>query len=409
MTVDPAVVEYILKTNFENFVKGPQFHEMLEPMLGDGIFNTDGDTWRWQRKISSHIFTGKNFRNVLSKVITEDLEILFNEIARHTGDSIDIYAYLHNFTMDTFGKIAFGVDLQTLQNGTSDFAVAFDTTNVILAKRFINPLYSLSEYVNGSGKVLKDAVDTMTRFANDRIQEKRARKRDAKGYKDLLDLYMDATVDGEGLTDKQLRDMVLNMMIAGRDTTAQTLSWVFWVLASRKDVVDGILDELKEVTGGNIPTYDEVPLLKYSNAVLFETLRLYPSIAAGSKICVTGDVLPGGLHIRKGTQINWLNYAMGRMEHIWGHDATSFNPSRWIDSDGNLKREPAYKFPAFNAGPRTCLGQQMAIVECVMTMSGLLTRFEFVVDDAVKVEIGVGLTLNMKNGMRVKVLQRRVK
>ncbi|KAI8849878.1 cytochrome P450, partial [Chytridium lagenaria] len=251
---------------------------------------------------------------------------------------------------------------------------------------FSNPIYQLSEWWTGQSRILNKCVVTIRKFADDRIKEKRELLATGvddvakKGYRDLLDLYLDVNVEGKGLTDKQLRDMVLNMMIAGRDTTAQSLSWAIWLLSSRPKVVEAIRKELDEMTNGEVPTYDEVSTLKYANAVFLETLRLYPSVPANIKICVKEDILPGGLHIPKGTEINWLPYAMGRMESIWGPDATEFIPERWIDANGNIKREPIHKFPAFNGGPRTCLA---------------------------KVASGVGLTLNMSSGLKMQVKLRQ--
>ncbi|KAJ3214435.1 hypothetical protein HDU67_001675 [Dinochytrium kinnereticum] len=413
MTVDPAIVEHVLKTNFDNYIKGPYFYEALKPMLGDGIFNVDGEHWRWQRKVSSHIFTTKNFRASLSKVITEEIHIMIDQLqaVSRTKGEVDLYALLHNFTMDTFGKIAFGSNLNTLTSSPTPFVQAFDKANSILAFRFADPVYSLTEWFTGARSELDRCVTVINRFAEDRIKEKREALAGGggdsdKGYKDLLDLYLEVKVEGESLTDKQLRDMVLNMMIAGRDTTAQALSWAFYVLWERKDILEKIRQELEMVTNGQIPTYDEVASLKYGNAVFLEVLRLYPSVPADLKTAVNDDILPGGIFIPKGTEVNWLPYSMGRMEFIWGPDACEFKPERWIDESGNVKRESPFKFTAFNAGPRTCLGQQMAMVEGVMALVALASNFDFMLSPDANVVQGVGLTFSMLHGLKMQVLPR---
>ncbi|KAJ3206218.1 hypothetical protein HDU67_008305, partial [Dinochytrium kinnereticum] len=375
MTVDPAVVEYILKTNFDNYVKGERLHSIFMPLLGDGIFSSDGHQWKWQRKVSSHIFTGRNFRDVVEKVIHEDIEKLVQALtnAADSGKKIDLHLYLHCFTMDTFGKIGFGQDLRSLNDPDNPppFAKAFDAIIPVLNVRFPNPIWGWTEYLSGTKATLKKNFKIIDDFVYERVREKRERKGVEEGaHKDLLDLYM--AYDAE-LTDVQLRDMIMNMMLAGRDTTAQALSWAFWLLSSRPEIVAKIREEVQTILGeSRLPTYDEVNSLKYVNAVFYETLRLYPSVPLDFKTSVKPDVLPGGIEIPANTEVNWFPYSMGRMEALWGPDANDFNPNRWLDPvTDTLRRESQFKWTAFNAGPRTCLGQQMATVEGVMTLVAL--------------------------------------
>ncbi|KAJ3098271.1 hypothetical protein HDU97_004157 [Phlyctochytrium planicorne] len=405
MTVDPLVVEHVLKTNFNNYIKGPDY-EKLMPLLGHGIFNTDGESWKVQRKVSSNIFTGRNFRDVVSKAMAEELHILVNILIEKakSGETVDMYSYLHNFTMDTFGKIGFGVELNTLKGEEVAFPRSFDAANGIITLRFSNPIWKITEWLNGRDKVLRKHIDIIDKFAYENIKKKREIRENGgsptspSGYKDLLDLFLDARMDGERLTDVQLRDMVLNMMIAGRDTTAQALSWGLYVLSGRKEIVVEIRKELAEITNGEFPTYDEVATLKYTNAVFLEVLRLYPSVPSDFKCAVDDDVLPGGVLIPKGTEINWMPYAMGRMTSLWGEDALEFKPERWIDEEGKVKRESPFKFTAFQPGPR-----QMAMVEGVMTLAVLCHLFDFDLAPDADVKTGVSLTLSMLNGLKMKL------
>ncbi|KAJ3108980.1 hypothetical protein HDU97_009713 [Phlyctochytrium planicorne] len=425
MTVDPAVVEYILKSNFDNYEKGERLHRLLEPLLGDGIFSTDGHQWKWQRKVSSHIFTGKTFRTVIEKVIHDDVTKLV-EVLSKSADSnadIDLHLFLHCFTMDTFGQIGFGLQLNALEDPRNPppFARSFDIVLGILNRRFSNPIFNITESLYGVTKVLKENMDVINQFVATRINEKRAsiernsptapdggrlrRGESLTGlsegsHRDLLDLYLE--YDPE-MTDKQLRDMVLNMMLAGRDTTAQALSWTFWLLTSHPKVVEKIREEVSSLIGDRIPMFDEVNTLKYTNAVFFETLRLYPSVPGDFKTAIKDDVLPGGISIPAGTQVNWITFAMGRMENIWGPDAKEFKPERWLDENGNIKRENPFKWVVFNAGPRVCLGQQMATVEAVMAIAALVPKFNFKLAPDAKILHGSSLTLVMKNGLKMHV------
>ncbi|KAJ3194551.1 hypothetical protein HK101_002503 [Irineochytrium annulatum] len=396
-TVDPAVVEHILSTNFQNYIKGNNFYTALKPLLGDGIFNVNGESWRWQRKLSSHIFTGRMFRDVVGKVVRDDVARLIKKLgeAADKGDSVDLHQYFHNFTLDTFGKIGFGDDFESLETPDKPpaFAVAFDSTLAVMVMRMINMFWPYTERLFPGKPTLSEHLRVIDDFAMERIRNRRAMlaasgaNGDGNGNvgeregrsKDLLDLFMAVRKDdGEPLSDRQLRDVILNMILAGRDTTAQALSWTFLELTRHPEIVTKVREEAARVLGaGHVPAYDEVSKLKYANAIFMETLRLNPSVPANVKIAIKEDILPGGIYIPAGAEVNWFPYAMGRQTSLWGPDALEFKPERWLDEEGNLKRVSPFQAIAFNAGPRICLGQQMATVEGVMAIVALCDEFDF--------------------------------
>ncbi|KAJ3117412.1 hypothetical protein HDU96_006793 [Phlyctochytrium bullatum] len=428
MTVDPVVLEYIMKTNFNNYIKGPRFISLLHPLLGDGIFNSDGEQWRWQRKVSTLIFTGRNFRNVFVKVFAEDIShlVAFLDRCAISGNKLDIHGVLHAFTMDTFSKLAFGVDLHAMEDPTTPtpFAAAFDSCVRILVPRFYNPLWFITEHLDGSRAELRRSLKVVERMASEYIAAKRkARAEGRRGgeddsralKKDLLDLFMDADESGGTMTDKALRDMLLNMVLAGRDTTAQTLSWAILELMRNPDVVKNIRYEVETLLNNDIPTFDQVVQLKYLNAFLHEVLRLYPTVPISGKRSVKADVLPTGIRIPANTDITWSSWAMGRQTAVWGATAAEFDPLRWLDDaitlpDGTvdacgatLRRESQFKWMAFNSGPRVCIGQQMAMVEMAMTLCAVVPRFEFVPAEDMRVTHARAFSLQMGEGLSMYV------
>ncbi|KAJ3194543.1 cytochrome P450-dit2 [Irineochytrium annulatum] len=398
-TVDPAVLEHVLKTNFENYIKGPMFSYRLEPLLGQGIL------------------TGRMFREVVGEVVRGDVGSLVKKLreAAETGSSVDLHQYFHNFTLDTFGKIGFGDDFGSLKNPDKPppFAVAFDSTLAFMVMRFINLFWRIAELFVTGKDALRHHLRVVDEFAMERIRgrrELRARGEVGKN-KDLLDLFMAVTTEGGGqLSDRQLRDVILNMILAGRDTTAQALAWTFLELTRNASIVEKIREEVGRVLGHrNVPTFDEIPKLKYTNAVFMETMRLHPSVPMNVKIAVNEDVLPGGIHIPAGTEIGWLPYAMGRQTSLWGPDALEFKPERWIEPDGSIRRVSPFVAIAFNAGPRVCLGQQMATVEAVMAIVGLCNEFDFetVEKDMPDPAPSLSLTNGMAGGLPVYVKNAR--
>ncbi|KAJ3115814.1 hypothetical protein HDU96_011092, partial [Phlyctochytrium bullatum] len=393
-------------------------HSRMQPLLGDGIFVADGHHWKWQPKVSSHIFTGRNFREVVQRVVLEVMEKLLAVLSAtaDSGKQIDLYELIHCAIMDSTYtnlirlpcnhavsvKSVFGIRLNTLDDPTNspDFVQGFDALAPIINMRFINALHSITEPLNGdAAKILRSmkAVDEVVYAQIRRKREELEASGDGMSKTadtDLIDLFM---AYDDGITDPQLRDMVLNMVLAGRDTTAQSLSWCIYTLTLRPDIVAKMREEISRTVGDALPTYDKVSGMKYITAVFYETLRLYPSVRWNTKVSVKDDVLPGGIHIPAGTEINWHPYCMGRLQEVWGPDAKEFRPERWFD------RESQFKWSAFNAGPRVCLGQQLATVEAVIALVGMVKSLDFKVVEGAVVTPGLGIALVMANGLPVTI------
>ncbi|KAK1264522.1 Cytochrome P450 86B1 [Acorus gramineus] len=147
--------------------------------------------------------------------------------------------------------------------------------------------------------------------------------------------------------------------------------------------------------------------LVYLHAALCETLRLYPPVPFNHKWAAKADVLPSGVSVEAGTRILISMYAMGRMERVWGKDCEEFRPERWITERGRIKYEPSHKFLAFNAGPRTCLGKDMAFTQMKIVAAAMIYNFEVEAVEGHVVEPKLSIILHMKNGFLAKVRKRR--
>ncbi|KAJ3260911.1 hypothetical protein HK104_006843 [Borealophlyctis nickersoniae] len=226
-------VEHVLKSSFLDFEKGETFHEWFEPLLGDGIFNSDGKAWQLQRKAAAHIFTTGNFRTFFMSVFEENFSH-FNRILSQTADSgtvIDLHHLLHRSTLDSFVKIAFAGDLKCLETYAAGnespvpFMTAFDQMQEILAQRSLSPAWSLVEHFTGAKRTLKENVKYIDDFAYGLIRKYKEEQEGTGlvGKGSMLARFMAMTGDdGKPLyNDRELRDVLLNMVLAGRDTTAQ--------------------------------------------------------------------------------------------------------------------------------------------------------------------------------------------
>ncbi|KAI8141325.1 cytochrome P450 [Fennellomyces sp. T-0311] len=392
----------------------------MKDLFGHGIFTADGEQWKYQRKTASLIFNVVNFRDQFTEVFIKELNVMSQNIFDKkavNGTAIDFHDVMHKFTLDSFVLLGFGKQLDSLLSKEKvPFAASFDICQKVCSDRFADPFTdfydSLKIFKPGSMRV-KDHIKIIDDFAYSLINERREQLARGEEYKDLLSRFMAArNPQGEPLSDKELRDTVLNFIIAGRDTTAQALSWGFYLLMLHPHIEKKLLEEISQ----HIPQdrdldapeyYETIKKMTYANAVLYEVLRLYPSVPSNGKVALKDDVLPDGTPVKKGDFVLWSPYAMGRSDRVW-ENAKEFKPERWITPEGDLRRESAGKWPAFHAGPRVCLGQNLATLEALVAMMLLLKRYKFSLVPGQEITYLASLTCPMKNGMKVYVERRQV-
>jgi fatty acid omega-hydroxylase len=425
-TSDPKNVEYILKTNFSNYIKGERVWLSLNELLGNGIFianhahtKDSGASWTLQRKIASKIFTGNRFRKHMQGVFLRHGHSVLDILGSHadTGKPVDLVTLFFKYTMDSIGEIGFGVDLDTLHKDTVPFVHAFDEAQQMGFERQFSPVVgmwsavfgeswtSFAKHVVPSERKLHGHLAVLDKFALDVISERRLGGGPTQSNQDLLSLFMLAGADTEkgskGFSDIFLRDIIMSFIIAGRDTTAVTLSWAVFMLLQEPDVLEKLLAEIDITLNGDEPTYDNLKSMAYLDGVVNEALRLHPPVPIDPKEAFEDDVLPDGSFVPSGCTVAYDPYAMGRDASIWP-EPLKVDPTRWV---GHRKPSP-YEFPVFQAGPRICLGMNMAYFEVKVLLVMLLQKFTFALhDDPTDISYVLTVTLNMTH-MNVKVLPR---
>jgi len=419
--VMPESVKHVLNTNFANYVKGKPLQDALEEFLGDGIFASDGAIWKAHRKVASNMFSRRLMREGCKIALKHTNTMLgwLKENPSKSGQSVDMQGMYFRLTMDVFTEIAFGVDLQSItRDEPHPFATAFDDIQDCSEKRFSNPLWRICRLFGLNGeimfdgmgfrfgeKTIKEGTKVVNQFSKEVIASKRRLASEgATMGPDLLSRFLDTKEDdGEEMSDKELRDVVMNFMIAGRDTTACALSWTLFELADKPEVQEKIRAELVQVCGDEIdaPTFEQVAELRYMHAVAMEVLRLHPSVPKDVKFAVKDDVLPDGTKVPAGATVIYCPYAMGRNPDIWD-DPLEFKPERFL---GQPEPSP-YKYPAFNAGPRLCLGKPLAMLEIKLITSLFLHNFEYSVAKPHAGGYRSTLVLPMEPGFEVNVTRR---
>ncbi|CAI0414538.1 unnamed protein product [Linum tenue] len=408
VTCDPRNVEHILKARFDNYPKGPTWQSVFHDLLGEGIFNSDGDTWLFQRKTAALEFTTRTLRQAMGRWVNRAIKHRFCPIlesARLRAEPVDLQDLLLRLTFDNICGLAFGKDPLTLspdlpENG---FAVSFDQATEATLQRFIvpEPFWQLRKWLRlGLESDMSRSLQHMDSYLSDIISTRRLERiGDGNPHDDLLSRFMKKK---ESYSEKFLQHVALNFILAGRDTSSNALSWFFWLVTQNPRVEEKILLEICTVL--EPLGFEEVDRLMYLKAALSETLRLYPSVPEDSKHVVSDDVLPTGVHVPAGSAVTYSIYSMGRMKFIWGDDCSEFKPERWLSPDGTkVEGHDAYKFVAFNAGPRICLGKDLAYLQMKSIAAAVLLRHRLTVVPGHRVEQKMSLTLFMKYGLMVEV------
>ncbi|CAL0334221.1 unnamed protein product [Lupinus luteus] len=383
ITSDPRNIEHLLKTNFTNFPKGTYFKDTVRDLLGDGIFNADNETWQKQRKTASIEFHSTKFRQLttdsLYQLVHSRLLPVLESCAKKSV-AVDLQEILLRLTFDNVCMIAFGVDpgCLSLELPEIPFAKAFEDATEATVHRFVTPtcIWKFMRFLNlGMERKLRESIKGVDEFAENVIRTRKKElslhcDEDKKLRSDLLTIFMKLKdEDGKAYSDKFLRDICVNFVLAGRDTSSVALSWFFWLLHQNPEVEDKILEEI-------------------------------------CRVVVEDDTFPDGTMLKKGMKVIYAIYAMGRMEAIWGKDCKEFKPNRWLRNNGQFMSESAYKFSVFNGGPRLCLGKDFAYYQMKYVAASIIFHYHVKVVQNYPVVPKLALTMYMKHGIKVNLYNR---
>ncbi|KAK7337209.1 hypothetical protein VNO77_17772 [Canavalia gladiata] len=411
ITANPENVEYMLKTRFENFPKGKTFSAILGDFLGRGIFNVDGESWSFQKKMASYELSKNSIRSFAFEVVKFEIQNrLVPLLLSKQNHVLDLQDVFRRFSFDSICKFSFGLDPMCLELSLpiSDFAISFDLASKLSAERAmsVSPLiWKIKRLLNvGSEKRLQEAVRMINILAKEVIRQRR--KMGFSNHKDLLSRFMTSVND-----DTYLKDIIISFLLAGRDTVASALTSFFWLLAKHPEVESAIVLEAEQIIGpeSEITSFEQLQQLHYLQAATYESMRLYPPIQFDSKFCLEDDVLPDGTLVKRGTRVTYHPYAMGRLEEIWGSDCFEFKPQRWL-KDGVFWPQNPFKYPVFQAGLRVCLGKEMALLELKTVALSLLRRFHIQLEPPHHrtPRFSPGLTATFSCGLSVKVRERQI-
>ncbi|EXJ95573.1 hypothetical protein A1O1_00695 [Capronia coronata CBS 617.96] len=390
-THDPKNIQAVLATQFHDFELGPRRRNNFFPMLGVGIFTADGKTWEHSRAILRPQFAREQVADLVSEErhVQTLLKHLPVDASGWTAPT-DLAPIFFRLTIDTATEFLFGDSINSQEAALAqDMSlmgpVAFNHTNV--AESFDYGISCLGTrarlatlYWLYNPPSFRKAIREVHDFADYCIE--RAAIPDASNKeKDGRYIFLKELLK---VTDNRvdLRSQLLNILLAGRDTTAGLLGWTFWELARHPQVFHRLRASILE-TFGPYDSHDKITFaaLKsctYLQHVMNETLRLYPSVPLNARQATRDTTLPRGggpdgmspVYVRRGQEVVYSVYVMHRRRDIWGPDADKFIPERWAG------RKHGWEYIPFNGGPRMCLGQQFALTEAGYVICRLLQRFD---------------------------------
>ena len=391
----PDYIEEVLVAQHRNFVKSVA-QRKIRSVVGNGLVLSEGEFWRRQRRLAQPAFHRERVA-AYGGVMVAYAERMLN--AWQDGETRDVHQEMMRLTLEIVVKTLFDAEVA---GEAGAVGAALDVITAHFASRFTSILFLLPDSVPTPGNLrLKRAVRRLDGIIYAIIDQRRAGGED-RG--DLLSLLLRARdeEDRTGMTDRQLRDEVMTLMLAGHETTALALSWA-WYLLTQHPVADAKLTaELAAVLGGRAPGVADLPRLRYTEMVVSESLRLYPPAWALSRDAVQ-DCEVGGYPVRAGTSLVMSPWAMHRDPRYFD-EPEAFKPDRW--ADGLAKRLPKYAYFPFGGGPRICIGNTFAMMEAALVLATVAQRFRLTLVPEHPVTPQPSVTLRPKHGVKM-VLHRR--
>lgn len=386
----PDDIEYVLSTNARNFLKSMSLRSnFFQRLVGNGLVTSEGDFWRRQRRLAQPAFHRQRisaYGEVMVEYTNRALE------SWQAGETRDIHQDMMRLALQIVVKTLFNADVsqdadavgQILSKIVKPFS-SQATLKWILDNRLPTP---------GHRTFHRQAAE-IDKVVYKIIAERRANNRDQG---DLLSMLLQAQdEDGTQMSDKQLRDEVMTLFLAGHETTALAVSWAWYLLANHPECERQFHREVDEVLSSRLPSVSDLPKLKYTEAIAKEALRLYPP-AYGIGRQAVQDCEIGGYRVPAGSQVFMFPWATHRDPRFFS-EPDSFRPERWTEEFvGQL---PKYAYFPFGGGPRACIGNYFAMMEIVLLLATIGQRYRLLLAPNQSVRLYPAMSLRPRDGIKV--------
>jgi len=392
----PEYVHEAIVTQVSKLHKFERVIHPFEKFVGRGTFLLEGDEWKRQHKLVQPAFHTKRIMSYIDTILNHTERMIADW---EEGQVYDMAHEMHKVTMATIGEILFNVEDIEKEAGNLADAIAILSDMTV---RESSALMPVPDWVPTPRNLKENhAMETLDKFMMDIIKERQQANVD-KG--DVLSALID-TVDTEGekLTDKQIRDELLTLFVAGHETTAGLLAWCFYLLTEHQEIQDKLATEAITTLNGEMPTLETLGTLKYTEQVLLETLRLYPPVWMLPTRSPIEDITIGGHVIPKGSMVFISPWVIHHDPRFFD-DPQTFDPDRF--SEGYKKRIPSFAFFPFSGGSRVCIGQHLAMMEAQIILSTVIQNFKLELEPDQEIIPQPLVTVALKNGLKIRVHKR---
>ena len=394
----PDAIQRVMQDNQSNYSKDTIAFNNMKLIFGNGLITSNGDFWLRQRRLMQPSFHKEKI-NHLCEMIVKQTQMALDSIegATRSGQAINITHEMMNLTMGIATQALFSNWVQDVNGELAEiiYHLASDTTF-----RFEHPFYPPLWFPASRNRRLNKALKRLDDVINGIIDERRKHP----GEKDdLLEMMMNAQLEEQEITgdqprrmtDKQLHDEVVTLLLAGHESTSVSLCWTLYLLSQHPQVETRLRYELNEVLGSRPPRLEDLPQLDYTRMVRDESMRLYPPVWLTERKPIEEDVLCG-YRIPAGITIGITQYVTHRHPDFW-NNPEAFDPDRFSKERSIDRHEYAY-FP-FSGGGRQCLGKSLALMETQIVLAMLLQRYYFELRPGSKVVKEPELSLRQKGGL----------
>jgi len=397
---EPAYVQQLLQKKHRSTEKSKIQTEILGRYTGKGLLTSTGEYWLKQRRAIQPGFHKKQLEGINSLIVNE-ITLFKKQLnnAADKGQPINISKLMMQLSSKIIGTSLFSEDLNYENiEFIGDVVMAIQKHIVkIIRIPFGNQWYNAT----GTNQNLLNLVHTTDKLLIDVIERRKEEKIEKN---DLLDMLLAVRYEdtGKGMTDKQIRDEAVILFVAGYETTANALTWLWYLLDKHPDVVNKLKAETKAVLNGKAPVFEDLRKLTYNKQVIQETMRLYPPAWSTDRL-VLEDFEIDGYQIKKGDLVIPFIYGVHHNPKFW-EAPEKFNPERFAEA--NVKKQSPFAYIPFGGGPRLCIGSQFAVMEMQLTLAMLINDFKFTLAQKHKPEMQPMVTLRPKGALLMTVGRR---
>ena len=392
VTINPAVIQHVLKTNAENYQKSEIQVKRMGHFLGKGLLTTHGEAWRTQRRLIQKGFAPKQLE-ALTAIMQDSLAESLRDFDRQVTDGpVDIYTHLMKMTFAMVARSLFGAKLKD-----EDIDLVSDTICTVqefivrqTIQPYLNPWFEVSGELRRHEEMRARADEILMAYIKTRRQQE-------PGV-DLLQTLMDARYsDGEGMSDELVLSESMQLLVAGHETSSNGLSWLLYLLSSRPDCLERVRQEFESVLGDAPLSFGDLLKFEFTTQVIQEGLRLYPPFWMIDREAV-GDDRVGDVVIPAGSTVIVYVYGAHHAPGYW-ESPESFDPERFIK--GSEKLRTPFTYLPFGGGPRVCIGNHYAMLQILMILSEVVRKYDFEVVPGQTIEARPMVILRPKHGIRM--------